>query len=67
MSSDALKHKTFNVGAVYLMALVQEDGALLLQCFFNEHVYSRPQILAALDDAEAFLANLATHGPDAAP
>ncbi|KAH8098121.1 hypothetical protein JL720_1048 [Aureococcus anophagefferens] len=49
----AMKRKTFNVGAIYLMALVQGDGALLLK-FFNEHVYARATADAAL--ADRFLA-----------
>ena len=64
VDATAMKRKTFNVGAIYLMALVQGDGALLLKFFFNEHVYSRATVDAALADASRFLAALAA-GADA--
>jgi hypothetical protein len=64
VDATAMKRKTFNVGAIYLMALVQGDGALLLKFFFNEHVYSRATVDAALADAARFLAALAA-GADA--
>ena len=65
VDATAMKRKTFNVGAIYLMALVQGDGALLLKMFYNPRVYARSTVDAALHDAEAFLEALAAHGPDA--
>ena len=44
VDSGALAAKTYNVGAIYLMALVQADGALLLKCFFNAHCYERARV-----------------------
>ena len=66
VDSTSMAEKTHNVGAVYLMALVQGDGALLLKCFFNAHAYARGTVEAALDDVAGFLERLAADGPDAA-
>ena len=59
LDSSSLSQKTFNVGAVYLMALVQGDGALKLVCYFNDSLYARHTILDALGDVSAFLARFA--------
>jgi acyl carrier protein len=59
LDSSSLAQKTFNIGAVYLMALVQGDGALKLVCYFNDAFYGRPTILDALGDVSAFLARFA--------
>ena len=50
IDSSSLSQKTFNIGAVYLMALVQGDGALKLVCYFNDSFYARTTILDALGD-----------------
>ena len=59
LDSSSLAQKTFNIGAVYLMALVQGDGALKLVCYFNDAFYGRPTILDALGDVSSFLARFA--------
>ena len=59
LDSTALSQKTFNIGAVYLMALVQGDGALKLVCYFNDSLYARHTILDALGDVSSFLARFA--------
>ena len=65
VSSTVLAARTHNVGAVYLMALVQGDGALLLKFFFNEAMYARATVETALDDVASFLDRLG-RDPDAA-
>jgi acyl carrier protein len=59
LDSSSLSQKTFNIGAVYLMALVQGDGALKLVCYFNDAFYARHTILDALGDVSSFLARFA--------
>ena len=59
LDSSSLSQKTFNIGAVYLMALVQGDGALKLVCYFNDAFYGRTTILDALGDVSSFLARFA--------
>lgn len=58
-----MRTRTFNIGAIYLMGLVQSNGSLLLKFFFNEHVYSRATIRRALVHMQDFLGALATDGP----
>ena len=62
LDSSTLAAKTFNIGAVYLMALVQGDGSLKLVCYFNDGLYARSTILDALGDVAAFLSRFA-EGP----
>jgi hypothetical protein len=62
LDSSTLAAKTFNVGAVYLMALVQGNGSLKLVCYFNDGLYARSTILDALGDVAAFLSRFA-EGP----
>mmetsp|Transcript_8285 Transcript_8285/g.12633 ORF Transcript_8285/g.12633 Transcript_8285/m.12633 type:complete len:2241 (-) Transcript_8285:2023-8745(-) len=58
IDQSSMRKKTFNIGALYLMALVQSDGTLLLKFFFNGHVYERSTIQRALDGIETVLRNI---------
>lgn len=57
-----MRLKTFNIGAIYLMGLVQSDGSLCLKFFFNQNVYSLSTIQLAADRMQEFLDRFAAQG-----
>lgn len=62
-----MRLRTFNVGALYLMALVQSDGSLMMKFFYNNRVYARSTILLAIENIKKFIDLLITDGPVRGP